>query len=369
MSHFLSKFSMPSQNKAKSLDLLWGKSDAIYNKRKRCFLAKLPISQRPRRNRKSAAVRELVAETSLSPSHLVYPLFVCEGGKIRDPIKSMPGQFRWSVDLLLEEIAESMKLGIRAFALFPVINDSLKTPGAEESFNPKGLLPECVKKIKTQFPESVVITDVALDPYSSDGHDGIVKNGKILNDETNEVLAKMAVMQAQAGTDIVAPSDMMDGRIGVIRRALDAAGFSDTSILSYAVKYASGYYGPFRDALDSAPRHGDKKTYQMDYRNRREALREVQLDINEGADIVMVKPGLAYLDVVREVKNYSKVPVAVYNVSGEYSMIKAAGSLKMIDAEKVMLETLYAFRRAGADIIFTYFAKEFAEYFKKSSAQ
>jgi porphobilinogen synthase len=319
---------------------------------------KMPI--RPRRNRVSPSLRELIAETELTPAHLVQPLFVQAGHKLREEIKTLPGQYRLSPDELLKEIAECLALGISAFALFPAIAENLKTAEAAEAWNREGLLPKTVAQIKTKFPQAVVITDVALDPYSSDGHDGLVRDDEILNDESVEALCRMAVAHAQAGADLVAPSDMMDGRVKAIRHALDQAGFEKVGILSYAVKYASGFYGPFRDALGSAPKKGDKNTYQMDPRNRREALREVLLDVQEGADIVMVKPGLPYLDIVREVRNAVKIPVAVYNVSGEYAMIKAAAAAGMMDEKTVVRETLFAFRRAGADLIFTYFAKDFA---------
>lgn len=325
-----------------------------------CDKGFMEIKYRPRRNRRSPVIRNLIAETALSPSQLIYPLFLCEGKDQKIPIKSMPGQFRFSSDLLLKEIAECQAVGIHSFALFPAINESLKDSLAKESHNPQGLLPTTVKKIKDLSPEACVITDVALDPYSSDGHDGIVRDGKILNDETVEVLVKMALTQAQAGADMVAPSDMMDGRIGEIRKALDQEGFTQTGILAYSAKYASSFYGPFRDALESAPKFGDKKTYQMDPRNAREALLETELDIQEGADIVMVKPALAYLDVIQLLKQNFSTPVAAYNVSGEYAMIKAAAQNGWLDGEKAMMESLMAIRRAGADMILTYFAKDAA---------
>lgn len=320
----------------------------------------MDIKHRLRRNRRSSVIRNLIAETSLTPAQLIYPLFLCEGKDQKIPIVSMPGQFRLSADLLLQEIAECQTLGVHSFALFPAIRDSLKNSQATESFNPQGLLPTTVKMIKDRFPESCVITDVALDPYSSDGHDGIVRDGKILNDETIEVLVKMSVVQARAGADMVAPSDMMDGRIGEIRKALDSESLTDTGILAYSAKYASSFYGPFRDALESAPKFGDKKTYQMDPRNSREALLEAELDVQEGADMIMVKPALAYLDVIQLLKQNFSTPIAAYNVSGEYAMIKAAAQNGWLDGEKAMMESLMAIRRAGADMILTYFAKEAA---------
>jgi porphobilinogen synthase len=325
----------------------------------------MDIRHRPRRNRRTPALRNMIAETALSADQLIFPLFLCEGKEQKIAIKSMPGQFRLSADNLLKEIAECQALGIHSFALFPAVSDSLKTSQAEESFNSKGLLPSTVKMIKDKFPDSCIITDVALDPYSSDGHDGLVKDGKILNDETIEILVKMAIAQARAGADMVAPSDMMDGRIGEIRKALDSEGFTDTGILAYSAKYASSFYGPFRDALDSAPKFGDKKTYQMDPRNSREALLEAELDVQEGADIIMVKPALAYLDVIQLLKQNFSTPIAAYNVSGEYAMIKAAAQYGWLDGEKAMMESLVAIRRAGADVILTYFAKEAALVLRK----
>jgi porphobilinogen synthase len=319
------------------------------------------LAARPRRNRRNASVRALVRETTLAPSQLILPLFLCEGRNRRVPIKSMPGTFRLSRDLLMREARAAFKLGIPAVALFPALPDKLKDKTASESLNPKGLLPATVKALKNALPELAVITDVAMDPYSSDGHDGYVEQGRILNDRSVEILCGMALTQAEAGADYVAPSDMMDGRVGAIRRVLDGSGFTNTGILSYAAKYCSAFYGPFREALDSAPRGGDKKTYQMDPANRREALREVKLDVAEGADIVMVKPGLPYLDVIAEVRAAVDVPVAAYQVSGEYAMIKAAAKLGWLDEQAVMLESLTALRRAGADMLFTYFAREAAQ--------
>jgi porphobilinogen synthase len=302
----------------------------------------------------------MVRETRLSTDHLVLPLFVREGEGVREPIASMPGCFRLSEDQLLEEAREAVALGIPAVALFPLIEESKKDRLARESLNPAGLLLRCVVSLKAAFPKLTVITDVAMDPYSSDGHDGLVEGGEIVNDPTLAILADMAVAQAKAGADIVAPSDMMDGRVGAIRDALDEAGFSHVGILSYAAKYASALYGPFRDALDSAPRAGDKKTYQMDPANRREALREVFLDIQEGADMVMVKPAMAYLDVIALIREHVDLPVAAYHVSGEYAMIKAAAAQGWLNEQAVMMESTLAMRRAGADIILTYFAKDIA---------
>lgn len=321
----------------------------------------LPI--RPRRNRISASVRDLVRENALSAKDLIMPLFVIEGQNAREPVVSMPGIDRLSSDLIVEQCKELRDLGVPAIVVFPALDDSFKDPLAKESYNENGLYHRTLRAIKTDVPELTLMTDVALDPYSSDGHDGVVnKNGEIVNDETLPILAKMAVSQANCGVDMVAPSDMMDGRVGHIREALDEAGHTNVGILAYSAKYASAYYGPFRDALDSAPKQGDKKTYQMDPANVREAVREVLLDIEEGADMVMVKPGLPYLDVVKAVSEVSEVPVAVYNVSGEYAMVKAAGEKGWVDYEKVVMETLLGFKRAGADMILTYHAAEAAKW-------
>ncbi len=321
----------------------------------------LDILERPRRNRKSATVRNLVRETELSVKDLVYPVFIMEGSGKEEPIPSMPGMTRKTVDVLLEEVEECVALGISAIAPFPSIEESKKDRIGSESYNPDGLVPTCVRAVKEKFPDVVVMTDVALDPFNIDGHDGIVAaSGEILNDETVEILCKMAVCHAKAGADFVCPSDMMDGRIGAIRKALDAERLVNTSILAYSAKYASAFYGPFRDALDSAPKAGDKKTYQMDPGNRLEAIREVALDIAESADVVMVKPACYYLDVLREVANFSKVPVAAYQVSGEYAMLCAAAENGWLDRNRVILESLTGIRRAGAKIIWTYFAKEAA---------
>ncbi len=321
----------------------------------------LPI--RPRRNRVSENVRSMVRENSLSLSDLIMPLFVIDGENNKQPVESMPGIDRLSPDLIVEKCRELAELSIPAVVLFPALEDSKKDPLATESTNENGLYQRTLRSVKEAVPNLTLITDVAMDPYSSDGHDGVVnEKGEIVNDETLPILAAMAVSQAKAGADIIAPSDMMDGRVGVIREALDAEGFTHVGIMAYSAKYASAYYGPFRDALDSAPKHGDKKTYQMDPANVREAVREALLDIDEGADMVMVKPGLPYLDVIRAVSEVSDVPVAVYNVSGEYAMAKAAGLKGWIDYQKVVLETMLGFKRAGADMILTYHAQEVATW-------
>jgi len=316
---------------------------------------------RPRRNRLTPQMRGLVRETSLSPESFIYPMFVQDGEGQRTPISSMPGQARLSVDLLVETAARAFALGVPGVALFPALSDELKDPRGAESTNSAGLLQRAVRALKSSVPGLLVITDVALDPYSSDGHDGVLIDGRIDNDITVPILAEMAVAQARAGADIVAPSDMMDGRVGAIRSALDAAGFNQVGICAYCVKYASAFYGPFREALDSAPRGGDKKTYQMDPANVREALREVRLDEAEGADWLMVKPGLPYADVIRHVRELTALPVATYQVSGEYAMLKAAAQNGWLDYDKSILETLLCLRRAGADIIFTYAAIEAAQ--------
>jgi porphobilinogen synthase len=321
----------------------------------------LPLVQRPRRLRRNPSIRSLVQETHLSVDDLIYPMFVMEGENQRVEIASMPGCYRYTLDLLLAEIADLYILGIKAVALFPVVSEAKKDDNGTESYNPAGLVQQTVRAIKAQTPETIVITDVALDPFTTHGHDGIIDDrGVILNDETVDILVKMSISQAEAGCDMVAPSDMMDGRIGAIRRGLDERGFTDVAILAYSVKYASAYYGPFRDALDSAPKFGDKKTYQMNPANAREAITEVELDIAEGADIVMVKPALAYLDIIHQVKANCNVPVAAYNVSGEYATIKAAAQLGWIDEKKIIMETLLSIKRAGADLILTYFAKDVA---------
>lgn len=319
----------------------------------------LDMLSRPRRNRKSAAVRAMVRETSLTASDLVLPLFFHEDAE-DVAIESMPGCTRWSLEGLVKEAGEAHALGIPAIILFPKIEDDLKTSGCEEAYNPEGLVPRAIAALKKAHPELVVMTDVALDPYNADGHDGLVVDGEIVNDETVTVLCKQAVAQARAGADIIAPSDMMDGRVAAIRDALDAEGFQKVSICSYTAKYASAFYGPFRGALDSAPKAGDKKTYQMDPANVGEALRELELDELEGADMVMVKPGGPYLDVVKTVSDHTRLPVAVYQVSGEYLMIQAASAGGWLDREKVVWESLLGIKRAGADFILTYFAKEVA---------
>lgn len=325
---------------------------------------KLNLPIRPRRNRKSPAIRGLVRETILHPSDLIYPLFIHEDPQ-NDAIASMPGCHRWSLEGLVGEVGEAWKAGVRAIVFFPKIGDSLKTRFAEECYNPDGLVPRAIRAVKSAYPDITIITDVALDPYNSDGHDGLVEKSsggglRILNDETVAVLCRQALCHAAAGADIVSPSDMMDGRVGEIRAALDAAGFEEVSILSYTAKYASAYYGPFRGALDSAPKAGDKKTYQMDPANRREALREAELDIAEGADMIMVKPAGPYLDVIRSLRDAFDIPIAAYQVSGEYLMIKSAAKDGWIDEEKVALESLIGIKRAGADMILTYFAKDVA---------
>ncbi len=316
---------------------------------------------RPRRNRRIAALRALVREPEAAPSHLVLPLFVCEGRNRREPVKSMPGVARLSRDLLVREARAAYKLGIPAVALFPALPDRLKNQTATEAMNANGLLQQTVRALKDALPELVVITDVAMDPYSSEGHDGFVDaNGNIDNDRTLEILAAMAVAQAKAGADLVAPSDMMDGRVAAIRATLDAGGFTETGILAYTAKYCSAFYGPFREALDSAPRRGDKKTYQMDPANTREAVREAKLDAAEGADIVMVKPALPYLDVVHAVREAVDLPVAAYHVSGEYAMLKAAAARGWLDYDRCLLESLVSIRRAGADLVLTYAALDAA---------
>ncbi|MBD3421636.1 MAG: porphobilinogen synthase [Chitinivibrionales bacterium] len=315
---------------------------------------------RPRRNRKTTTIRNLVRQTSITPHDLVLPLFIIDGDDTREPIASMPGCFRLGKAALLQEVKQVHALDIPAIALFPRIQDRLKDRQASESRNDNGLLQTRIKQIKDACPEITVITDVAMDAYSSDGHDGLVVDGKIKNDPTLDILAGMALAQARAGADIIAPSDMMDGRVGFIRDALDREGYTEVSILAYSVKYASSFYGPFRDALDSAPRGGDKKTYQMDPANAIEAIREVELDIVEGADIVMVKPALAYLDVISRLKQCINIPLAAFNVSGEYAMLKAAAQNGWLDEQSVMMEMTLAIKRAGADMILTYFAKDIA---------
>jgi porphobilinogen synthase len=316
------------------------------------------LQRRNRLLRQSPAIRNLVAETHLSPNDFIVPLFIIEGEDEVSEIASMPNYYRRSVDLTVKEVKELWQMGLKCVLLFVKSKDELKDNKGTEALNSKGLMQRSIKAIKDAVPDMVVMTDVALDPYSSFGHDGIVENDEIVNDATVEVLAKMSVSHAEAGADFVAPSDMMDGRIGAIRKALEESNYTKTGIMAYSAKYASCFYGPFRDALDSAPGFGDKKTYQMDYSNRIEAVKEAQMDVEEGADIVMVKPALAYLDIIREVKNSVDVPVSCYNISGEYAMIKAAAKMGWIDEDKAILETLTSMKRAGADLIATYFAKD-----------
>jgi len=316
---------------------------------------------RPRRNRKSEAMRRMVRETILTPSNFIYPLFIHDETS-NVLIASMPGCERHSLASMVAEAKDAYQYGVRSFVVFPKVDDALKTNRGEEAYNPNGIVPRAVAMLKEAMPEAIVCTDVALDPYSSKGHDGIVEDGKILNDETIEQLCKQSICQARAGCDVVAPSDMMDGRVGAIRDALDSEGFYDVSILAYTAKYASSYYGPFRDALDSHPGFGDKKTYQQDPANGREALIECALDELEGADMLMVKPGLPYLDVILRLRQSTSLPIAAYHVSGEYSMLKAASERGWLDERKVALETLTCFKRAGADIILTYYAKQASKW-------
>jgi porphobilinogen synthase len=321
-----------------------------------------------RRNRilrNSASVRSIIRETILQPSDFIVPVFITEGQDVRDEIPSMPGYFRLSLDQAVKELEACYTVGIRSALLFVKVPDELKDNTGKEAFNENGLMHRSIRAIKKALPEIVVMTDVALDPYSAFGHDGIVENKEIVNDQTVEVLAKISVSHAKAGADFVAPSDMMDGRILAIRETLEKSGYHQTGIMSYAAKYASCFYGPFRDALDSAPGFGDKKTYQMDPANRLEAIKEVQMDVAEGADIVMVKPAHAYLDIIREVKNEVKIPVSAYHVSGEYTMIKAAAKAGYINEEQAVLEVLTSIKRAGADLIATYFAKQMAQTLQK----
>lgn len=316
------------------------------------------LQRRNRILRQSPAIRSLVAETILTPNDFIVPLFICEGENVKDEISSMPGYYRMSLDNTVKEVKELWSMGLKSVLLFIKCKDELKDNKGTEALNPKGLMQRSIRAVKEACPDMLVMTDIALDPFSSYGHDGIVEGSEIVNDATVEVLAQMSVSHAQAGADFVAPSDMMDGRIAAIREALEENGLNKTGIMSYSAKYASCFYGPFRDALDSAPGFGDKKTYQMDYSNRLEAVKETVMDVEEGADIVMVKPALAYLDIIREVKNAVSVPVSAYNISGEYAMIKAAARMGWIDENKAILETLTAIKRAGADLIATYFAKD-----------
>ncbi|WP_462264866.1 porphobilinogen synthase [Mucilaginibacter sp.] len=314
--------------------------------------------QRPRRNRKSEVIRQMVQETHLSAANLIFPLFIVEGNQQKTEVSSMPGIYRYSVDNLLREVESCMALGLKSFDLFPNIEEQLKDKYATESHREGSLYLRAISEVKKHFPEACVITDVAMDPYSIDGHDGIVENGQILNDETLEVLGKMALAHARAGADIIAPSDMMDGRVGYIRKYLDEHGFSNVSIMSYSAKYASAFYGPFRDALQSAPKFGDKKSYQMNPANQREALIEARMDEDEGADFLMVKPALPYLDVIKLLKDSTELPIAAYNVSGEYAMVKAAVQNGWLNEQRAITEVLMSIRRAGATAILTYHAKE-----------
>src|SRR6476659_9731493 len=316
------------------------------------------LQKRNRILRTNPSIRSLVAETTLTPNDFIVPLFIDEGENVALEIASMPNYYRRSLDLTIKEVKELWSMGIKSVLLFIKCKDELKDNTGKEAWNKNGLMQRSIKAIKDAVPEMYVMTDVALDPYSSYGHDGIVENGEIVNDATVEALVKMSISHAEAGADMVAPSDMMDGRIGAIRKGLEENGFTKVGIMAYSAKYASCFYGPFRDALDSAPGFGDKKTYQMDYSNRIEAIKETLMDVEEGADIVMVKPALAYLDIIREVKNAVNVPVSAYNISGEYAMIKAAAKMGWLDEDKAILETLTAIKRAGADLIATYFAKD-----------
>ena len=328
---------------------------------------------RGRRLRTNESIRSLVRETTLSPQDFMFPIFIAEGENYKVEIPSMPGIFRRSIDLTVEEVKEIFALGIRAINIYVKVSEDLKDNTGKEAWNPDGLMQQAIRAIKKACPKMIVMPDVALDPYSIYGHDGIIKNGDIENDSTNDALVKMAVSHAQAGADFVAPSDMMDGRVLRLRKGLDEAGFQNVGIMSYSAKYASAFYGPFRDALDSAPKEADvvvpkdKKTYQMDYANRLEAIKEALWDVEEGADMVMVKPGIAYLDIVREVKNAVNIPVTVYHVSGEYAMIKAASERGWLDHDQVMMEQLMCIKRAGASLISTYFAKEAAIILNKKN--
>jgi len=318
----------------------------------------MQLLRRNRILRQSPAIRAMVAETIITPADFIAPLFITEGENVREEIPSMLNYYRMSIDLTVKEVKELWQMGIRSVLLFIKCKDELKDNKGTEALNPDGLMQRSIRAIKNACPDMLIMTDVALDPFSSYGHDGIVENGEIVNDATVEVLAAMSVSHAAAGADFVAPSDMMDGRILAIRQALEAEGYTKTGIMAYSAKYASCFYGPFRDALDSAPGFGDKKTYQMDYANRKEAVKEVLMDIEEGADIVIVKPAMAYLDIIREVKDTVDVPVSAYHVSGEYAMIKAAAKMGWLNEEKAVLESLTSIKRAGADLIATYFAKD-----------
>jgi porphobilinogen synthase len=319
---------------------------------------------RPRRNRKNAAIRSMIEETKLGAEHLIYPIFLKDGSNIQEEVASMPGNYRWSLDKLIPEFEKWMELGIRTFDLFPAVDEHLKDQLGSYSYADENFYLHVIRSLKERFPEAVLMSDVALDPYSSDGHDGVVIDGQIVNDVTLPLLAKMAVAQAQAGIDIVGPSDMMDGRVGVIRSALDNSGYTDVSIMSYTAKYASAFYGPFRDALNSAPKSGDKKTYQMNPANKREALIEAALDIQEGADFIMVKPALCYLDIIHLLKEEFNTPITAYNVSGECAMVYAAAKQGWLDYDRTVMEMLLSIRRAGADGILTYFAPHAAKLMK-----
>ena len=316
------------------------------------------ILERPRRLRRLESIRDLVQESVLNARDLIWPVFVKEGRNVREPIASLPGVDRVSIDLLVADVTRLTELGLRGVCLFPCVDDGLKDKLGQEAMNDQGLMPRTIKALKGKFPQLTVITDVALDPYSTEGHDGIVRDGEVLNDETLDVLAAQSLTHARAGVDFVAPSDMMDGRVGFIRQRLDEAGFTNVGIISYTAKYASGFYGPFREALASAPRFGDKKSYQMNPNNRREALREARLDQEEGCDMVMVKPALSYLDIIREVRDVSDLPVTAYNVSGEYAMVKASAERGWLNERQVVTEILSSIKRAGADLIFTYHAPD-----------
>jgi porphobilinogen synthase len=318
---------------------------------------------RHRRLRQTHVIRDMVAETMLTPNDFIVPLFVTEGANVKEEISSMPNYFRFSLDLLKQEVKELYRMGLKSVLLFVKVPDHKKNDKATEATNLDGLMQQAIKMIKETTPEMIVMTDVALDPFNSDGHDGIVENGQILNDTTVDVLSQMSLSHAQAGADIIAPSDMMDGRILRIRQTLDQYDFEQTGILAYSAKYASSHYGPFRDALDSTPGFGDKKTYQMDFRNRKEAVKEALSDQEEGADIIMVKPGIPYLDVTVAVKTAVSIPVAVYQVSGEYAMIKAASKMGWLDEKSIYYEQLMSIKRAGADIVVSYFAKDFVQDF------
>ncbi len=317
------------------------------------------IERRPRRNRKTEAVRSLVRETIVRPEDIICPLFLEDGNNKAIPISSMPGINRYSIDKALKEMQFFMDNKVTSFILFPALEETLKNKTASYSYHSDNFYLKAIQTFKKEFPEACIITDVAMDPYSSDGHDGLVENGEIVNDKTLEILGKMSLAQAQAGADILGPSDMMDGRVGYIRKILDTNHYTNVSIMSYTAKYASAFYGPFRDALSSSPKFGDKKTYQMDPANRKEALLEAHLDFSEGSDYLMVKPALSYLDIISDLKTNFPLPIVAYNVSGEYSMVKAATERGWIDGTKVMNEILTSIKRAGADIIITYFAKEF----------